>query len=184
MKEIKILYLSSGTADSEMTGNLNAGNLNAMETCTIITKSICSANVNHVMIMDLLTKHDILIFDGTIEDDAELNNAKYDFLDPFILLQDNFFVVTRNTLPMNLVPPHSNLNQFNALRNNMYQIDRNRLDDSSVGGTVSNEGITSWVQQEIKKFLTIHKDYNRPETSLDVLENLKKDVTSVMAQTS
>lgn len=134
------------------------------------------------MILEFLTQYDIIIFDGTIENDAELNNAKYDFLDPSILLRDNFFVVTRNTLPMNIVPPHSNLNQFVALRNSMYQIDKNRFEDSTIDGTISNEVIVDWIRQEIKKFVTTHEGYHRPKTALDVFENLKNDVSAVMDQ--
>lgn len=69
-------------------------------------------------------------------------------------------MVTHNTLPMNFVPPHSNLNQFGALRSNMYQIDRNRFDDSSFNGIISNDTIVDWIQQEIKSFIAAHEDYH------------------------
>lgn len=176
---MRILYLNTDTTDSNELGLLLANRLQEDE---FIIESYPVTAATQIMIVEFLTQYDIIIFDGTIENNAELNNSKYDFLDPSILLRDNFFVVTRNTLPMNVVPPHSNLNLFDALRNNMYQIDRNRFEDSSIDDTISNEAIVDWVQQEIKKFVTTHEDFHRPETALDVLGNLKNDVNSVMAQ--
>lgn len=177
---MKILYLNTEKTESEELGQLLANRLQGDE--DVIIDSSLSTEATQVMNVEFLTQYDIIIFDGTIENDAELNNLKYDFLDPSILLRDNFFVVTRNTLPMNIVPPHSNLNQFDALRNNMYQIDKNRFDNSFIDGTMSNEAIVDWIQQEIEKFIATHEDYHRPETPLEVLENLKRDVESVMTQ--
>lgn len=179
MEEMKILYLNTETADSIDLGQLL---VNRLQGDGVIIESHPATAATQVMIVEFLTQYDIIIFDGTIENDAEFNNTKYDFLDPSILLRDNFFVVTLNTLPMNIVPPHSNLNQFDALRNNTYQIDKNRFDGSSVDGTIPNETIVDWIQQEIKKYLTTHEDYHRPETALDVLGNLKNDVSSVMVK--
>lgn len=176
---MNILYLNTDIFGSVELGQLLANRLQGDD---IIIESFPSTEVTLVMTFKYLTRYDIIIFDGTIEDDTELNNAKYDFLDPSILLRDNFFVVTRNTLPMNIVPPHSNLNQFVALRNNMYQIDKNRFEDFSNDRPISNEAIVDWIRQEIKKFVTTHEDYHRPETALDVLENLKSDVRAVMDQ--
>lgn len=181
MKEIKILYLSSGTADSEMTGGFLANKLQEMRTCTITVDSVYATDVNQVMIIELLTQYDILIFDGTIENDAELNNSKYDFLNPSILLRDNFFVITRNTLPMNVVPPNSNLKQFDALRNNLYQIDQNRF-ESSYNTMFSNEEIVNWIWGKLNDFVTSHKEFQRPENAMEILENLKDDICSVRAQ--
>lgn len=177
---MEILLLNTETIESVELGQILANSLQGED--TIIIESFPSTKTTQVMMAEFLTQYDIIIFDGTIEDDAELNNSKYDFLDPSILLRDNLFVVSRNTLPMNIVPPHSNLNQFDALRNNTYQIDKNRLDDSSIYGTISNEAIVDWIQQEIKKYIAKHEDYHRPETPLDVLGNLKSDVGSVMTQ--
>lgn len=177
--EIKIQFLNTETPKSVELGQLLA---NRLQGDGVIIESYPATTATHVMIVELLTKYDIIIFDGTIEDDAELNNAKYDFLDPSILLRDNFFVVTRNTLPMNIVPPHSNLKQFDALRRNMYQIDKNRFDDSFTDRTISNVAIADWIQKEIKSFIVVHKDYNKPETPLELLGNLKSDVGAVMAQ--
>lgn len=177
---MKVLFLNAATQKSIELGNLLARRF--QEDDTIIVESFPSSESAQVIIVEFLTHYDIIIFDGTIENEAELNNTKYDFLDPSILLRDNFFVVTRNTLPMNIVPPHSNLDQFDALRNNTYRIDKNRFDDSSIDGTISNEAIVDWIQQEIKKYVAIHEDYHRPETPLEVLGNLKSDVGSVMAQ--
>lgn len=179
MEEMKILYLNTETADSI---DLEQLLVNRLQGDGVIIESHPATAATQVMIVEFLTQYDIIIFDGTIENDAGLNNAKYDFLDPSILLRDNFFVVTRNTLPMNIVPPHSNLNQFDALRNNMYQIDKNRFDDSSVDRTLLNEAIVDWIQQEIKKFVTTHEDYHKPETPLEVLGNLKNDVSAVVAK--
>ena len=156
--------------------------VNRLQGKGVIIESYPATAAAQGMILEFLAQYDIIIFDGTIENDAELNNAKYDFLDPSILLRDNFFVVTRNTLPMNIVPPHSNLNQFVALRNSMYQIDKNRFEDSTIDGTISNEVIVDWIRQEIKKFVTTYEGYNRPKTALDVFENLKNDVSAVMGQ--
>ena len=146
---MNILYLNTDIFGSVELGQLLANRLQGDD---IIIESFPSTEVTLVMTFKYLTRYDIIIFDGTIEDDTELNNAKYDFLDPSILLRDNFFVVTRNTLPMNIVPPHSNLNQFVALRNNMYQIDKNRFEDFSNDRPISNEAIVDWIRQEIKKF--------------------------------
>lgn len=176
---MKTIYLESQTPESIELGQLLE---NRLQGDGVIFESYHATAATQVMIVEFLTQYDIIIFDGTIENDAELNNAKYDFLDPSILLRDNFFVVTRNTLPMNIVPPHSNLNQFDALRNNTYQIDKNRFDDSFINGTIPNGTIVDWIQQEIKKFVMTHEDYHRPETALDVLGNLKNDVCSVMAK--
>lgn len=176
---MKILLLNTETTESVELGQFLVDKLQGDG---VIIESYHATAATQVMIVELLPKYDIVIFDGTIENDTELNNLKYDFLDPSILLRDNFFVVTRNTLPMNIVPPHSNLNQFDALRNNMYQIDKNRFDDSSVDRTLPNEAIVDWIQQEIKKFMTSHEDYHRPENALDVLGNLKNDVSAVMAK--
>ncbi len=179
MKELKILYLKTNITESVELGQLL---VNRLQGKGVIIESYPATAAAQGMILEFLTQYDIIIFDGTIENDAELNNAKYDFLDPSILLRDNFFVVTRNTLPMNIVPPHSNLNQFVALRNSMYQIDKNRFEDSTIDGTISNEVIADWIRQEIKKFVTTHEDYHRPKTALDVFENLKNDVSAVMDQ--
>lgn len=176
---MKVLFLNAVTQKSIELGQLL---VNRLQGDWVIIESHPATAATQVMIVEFLTQYDIIIFDGTIENDAELNNAKYDFLDPSILLRDNFFVVTRNTLPMNIVPPHSNLNQFDALRNNTYQIDKNRFGDSFIDGTISNEAIVDWIQQEIKKFVATHEDCLRPETPLEVLGNLKCDVGSVMAQ--
>lgn len=177
---MKIIYLNTDTPESIKLGKLLANRLQGDD--AIIVESFPSIEATPVMIVKFLTQCDIIIFDGTIESDAELNNSKYDFLDPSILLRDNFFVVTRNTLPMNIVPPHSNLNQFDALRNNTYQIDKNRFEDSPIDCTISSEAIVDWIQQEIKKFIAAHEDYRKPQTPLWVLGNLKSDVSSVMAQ--
>lgn len=176
---MKTIYLESHTPESIDLGQLL---VNRLQGDGVIIESHPATAATQVMIVEFLTQYDIIIFDGTIENDAELNNAKYDFLDPSILLRDNFFVVTRNTLPMNIEPPHSNLNQFDALRNNMYQIDKNRFDDSFIDGTISNEAIVDWIQQEIKSFIATHEDYHKPETPLEVFGNLKNDVGAVMAQ--
>lgn len=177
---VDILYIKTGSDAGETLASSTVNELKRMKDTIVIIDTILSTELSQFKILEFLTKYDIIIFDGTIENDAELNNAKYDFLDPSILLRDNFFVVTRNTLPMNIVPPHSNLNQFDALRNNKYQIDKNRFEDSSIEGTISNEAIVDWLQEEIKKYVTTHDDYQRPETVLDVLGNLKSDVNSVM----
>lgn len=177
---MKVLFLNAVTQKSIELGQLLAKRF--QEDDTIIVEPFPSTEATQLMIIEVLTQYDIIIFDGTIENDAELNNAKYDFLDPSILLRDNFFVVTRNTLPMNIVPPHSNLNQFDALRNNMYQIDKNRFGDSFIDGTISNEAIVDWIQQEIKSFIATHEDYHKPGTPLEVLGNLKNDVGAVMVQ--
>lgn len=179
MKELKILYLKTNITESVELGQLL---VNRLQGKGVIIESYPATAAAQGMTLEFLTQYDIIIFDGTIENDAELNNAKYDFLDPSILLRDNFFVVTRNTLPMNIVPPHSNRNQFVALRNSMYQIDKNRFEDSTIDGTISNEVIADWIRQEIKKFVTTHEDYHRPKTALDVFENLKNDVSAVMDQ--
>lgn len=134
MKEVKLLYLNTDISESIDLGQLLA---NRLQGDRAIIESYPAIAATPVKILGFLTRYDIIIFDGTIEDNAELNNAKYDFLDPSILLRDNFFVITRNTLPMNIVPPHSNLNQFGALRSNMYQIDRNRFENSSNDALVS-----------------------------------------------
>ena len=44
--------------------------------------SYLSTDVTQVMIVKFIPQYDFFIFDGTIEKDAELTNAKYDFLDP------------------------------------------------------------------------------------------------------
>ena len=181
MKGIKILYLSSGTADSDMTGDILANKLQAMRTCTITVDFVYATDVNQVIIIELLTQYDILIFDGTIENDAELNNSKYDFLDTSILLRDNFFVITRNTLPMNIVPPNSNLKQFDALRNNLYQIDQNRF-ESSYNTGFSNEEIVNWIWGRLNDFVSSYKEFKRPKNAMKILENLKDDIRSVMDQ--
>lgn len=179
---VDILYIKTGSVAGETLVSSIANELKRMKDTIVIIDAILSTELNLSKILEFLTQYDIIIFDGTIEKDTVLNNAKYDFLDPSILLRDNFFVVTRNTLPMNIVPPHSNLNQFDALRNNTYQIDKNRFDDSFINGTIPNGTIVDWIQQEIKKFVMTHEDYHRPETALDVLGNLKNDVCSVMAK--
>ena len=179
---VDILFIGTGSVTDEMLATNISNELKGMKDTFIIFDTILSTELSQFKILESLTKYDIIIFDGTIEDDAELNNTKYDFLDPSILLRDNFLVVTRNTLPMNIVPPLSNLNQFGALRNNMYQIDKNRFDDSFIDGTISNEAIVEWIQQEIKSFIATHEDYHKPETPLEVFGNLKNDVGAVMAQ--
>ncbi len=179
---VDILYIKSGSVAGETLASDMANELKRMKDTIVIINTILPTELSQSKILEFLTQYDIIIFDGTIENDAELNNANYDFLDPSVLLRDNFFVVTRNTLPMNIVPPHSNLNQFDALRNNTYKIDKNRFDDSSINGTISNEAIVDWIQQEIKSFIATHEDYYKPENPLEVLGNLKSDVGSVMAQ--
>lgn len=179
MKEVKLLYLNTDISESV---DLRQLLVNRLQEDRAIIESYPAIAATPAIILEFLTRYDIIIFDGTIEDNAELNNAKYDFLDPSILLRDNFFVITRNTLPMNIVPPHSNLNQFGALRNNMYQIDRNRFDDSSNDGIISNNTIVDWIQQEIKSFIATHEDYHKPKTPLEVIGNLKNDVGFVMNQ--
>lgn len=179
---IDILYIKSGSVAGEALASDLANELKRMKDTIVINNTLLYTELSQSNILEFLTQYDIIIFDGTIEDDAELNNPKYDFLDPSILLRDNFFVVTRNTLPMNIVPPHSNLNQFDALRNNMYQIDKNRFDDSFIDRTISNEAIVDWIRQEIKSFIATHEDYHKPGTPLEVLGNLKNDVGAVMVQ--
>ena len=177
---MKIIYLKTDTPESIELGRLLANRLQGDD--AIIVESFSSIEVTPVTIVKFLTQYDIIIFDGTLENDAELNNSKYDFLEPSILLRDNFFITTRNTLPMNIVPVHSNLNQFGTLRNNAYKIDKNKIEDPSKDGTISNEAIAEWIQQEVMKFVATHEDYHRPKTSFEVLWNLKRDVSSVMAQ--
>ena len=179
MKEVKLLYLNTDISESV---DLRQLLVNRLQEDRAIIESYPAIAATPVIILEFLTRYDIIIFDGTIEDNAELNNAKYDFLDPSIQLRDNFFVITRNTLPMNIVPAHSNLNQFGALRNNMYQIDRNRFDDSSNDGIISNNTIVDWIQQEIKSFIATHEDYHKPKTPLEVIGNLKNDVGFIMNQ--
>lgn len=179
MYELKLLYLNTETRESAELGQLLVNRLQG--DCVIIESCPVTA-ATLVMIVGFLTQYDIIIFDGTIENETELNNLKYDFLDSSILLRDNFFVVTRNILPMNIVPPHSNLNQFDVLRNNMYQIDKNRFEDSLIKRTIPNEAIVDWIQKEFKNFILTHEDYHRSEIPLEVLGNLNNDVSSVMAQ--
>ena len=152
MKELKILYLKTNITESVELGQLL---VNRLQGKGVIIESYPATAAAQGMILEFLTQYDIIIFDGTIENDAELNNAKYDFLDPSILLRDNFFVVTRNTLPMNIVPPHSNLNQFVALRNSMYQIDKNRFEISVLPGC---EKDTKYTIQHILKALDSIED--------------------------
>ena len=180
MENMRILYLNTEIAESIKLGQLLVNRLQGNGIITI--DSYPSTASNQVMTVKFLTQYDIIIFDGTIEKEAELNNSKYDFLNPSILLRDNFFVVTRNTLPMNIVPPHSNLNQFDALRKNLYKIDKNRFEDSSIDNTISNESIVDWIQHEICQFIKTHEESQRPKSAIDILENLKTDVSSVMSR--
>jgi hypothetical protein len=180
MENLKILYLNTGIAESMKLGQLLVNRLQDNGTFTIDLYP--STEANQVVIIKFLTQYDIIIFDGTIEKDAKLNNSKYDFLNPSILLRDNFFVVSRNTLPMNIVPPHSNLNQFDALRKNMYKIDMNRFEGTSIDATISNESIVDWIQQEVNQFIETHEESQKPKTALDILKNLKNDVSSVMSR--
>lgn len=180
MENLKILYLNTGIAESMKLGQLLVNRLQDNGTFTIDLYP--STEANQVVIIKFLTQYDIIIFDGTIEKDAKLNNSKYDFLNPSILLRDNFFVVSRNTLPMNIVPPHSNLNQFDALRKNMYKIDKNRFEGTSIDATISNESIVDWIQQEVNQFIETHEESQKPKTALDILKNLKNDVSSVMSR--
>lgn len=175
---MKILFLFTDTTESIKLGQLVVTRLRDND--TIIVEQYPSTKVTNSMIFEFLTRYDIIIFDGSIENNAALNNAKYDFLDLSTLSLDNFFVVTRNTLPMNFVPPHSNLNQYDALINNMYQIDKNRVENSSIEDIISNETIVNWVQQEIKMYVAMHEDYHRPETMSEVLYNLRNGVGLVM----
>lgn len=180
MENMRILYLNTEIAESIKLGQLLVNRLQGNGIITI--DSYPSTASNQVMIVKFLTQYDIIIFDGTIEKEAELNNSKYDFLNPSILLRDNFFVVTRNTLPMNIVPPHSNLNQFDALRKNLYKIDMNRFEDSSIDNTISNESIVDWILQEVNQFIENHEESQRPKSAINILENLKTDVSSVMSR--
>ena len=180
MENMRILYLNTEIAESIKLGQLLVDRLQGNGIITI--DSYPSTASNQVMIIKFLTQYDIIIFDGTIEKEAELNNSKYDFLNPSILLRDNFFVVTRNTLPMNIVPPHSNLNQFDALRKNLYKIDKNRFEDSLIDDTISNENIVDWILQEVNQFIENHEESQRPKSAIDILENLKTDVSSVMSR--
>lgn len=173
---MEILLLNTETTVSVELGQILANSLQGED--TIIVESFPSTKTTQVMMVEFLTQYDIIIFDGTIEDDAELNNSKYDFLDPSILLRDNFFVVTRNTLPMNIVPLHSNLNQYDALRNNTYQIDKNRLDNSTIDGTISNENVVDWILKEIKNHIVTQiscEDYQRQEVTTDIGEWIQSD---------
>ena len=165
MKTVKILYLSNSTADSELLGKLLVGKLQEVKTCNLVIDSIDSSEVSQVSIIKALTLYDVLIFDGTIETDVDLRNSIYDFLNPSILKRDNFFVVTRNTLPMNIVPPHSNLNQFEAILSNTYQIDKNRFEHTVNDGVIPNEEVVDWIYQELNQFLASYDETQRPETA-------------------
>ena len=171
---MKILYLMTETPESSELGQLLKSRLQVEGILTI--DSYLSTDVTQVMIVKFIPQYDFFIFDGTIEKDAELNSAKYDFLDPAFLKLKNFFVVTRNILPMNIVPYKCNLNQFEALRNAIYQIDRNRLNACNNNIIIPNGDIIDWIQQEINQYTATYGDVERLQT----FGNLIREICSTM----
>ncbi len=87
---MKIHYLNTETSASLELGRLLAKKLQESETS--IVELFPSAKATQILIVNFLTQYDIIIFDGTIENDAELNNSKYNFLEPSMLLRDNFVI--------------------------------------------------------------------------------------------
>ena len=181
ISSIKLLYINTGTHGSQVLGSVLVNGLQDISACSFDVDTVEASAICLHYVIGYLTQYDIVIFDGTIEADSELRDSIYDILDKFILLRDNFWVVTRNTLPMNVVPLHSNICKFDALRNNMYQIDSNRL-DSSAGALISDKDILRWVKDEMVRFLDNHDGLSRPENVSEMLMSVQSDVRTVMSR--
>ena len=67
---MEILLLNTETTVSVELGQILANSLQGED--TIIIESFPSTKTTQVMMAEFLTQYDIIIFDGTIEDDAEL----------------------------------------------------------------------------------------------------------------
>ena len=72
---MKTIYLESHTPESIDLGQLL---VNRLQGDGVIIESHPATAATQVMIVEFLTQYDIIIFDGTIENDAELNNGYYD----------------------------------------------------------------------------------------------------------
>ena len=77
---------------------------------------------------------------------------------------------------MNIVPYKCNLDQFDSLKNDIYQIDRNRLNASNDNIIIPNNDIIDWIQQEINQYTVTYGDVERPQT----FENLISEIGSTM----
>ena len=181
ISSIKLLYINTGTHGSQVLGSVLVNGLQEISACSFDVDTVEASAIGLHYVIEFLTQYDIVIFDGTIEADPELCDSIYDIIDLPLLFRDNFWVVTRNTLPMNVVPLHSNVSQFDALRKDMYQIDSNRL-DSSVGTLISDKDVLRWVKDEMIRFIDTHEELNRPETVSDVLMNAHDEARDVVSR--
>ena len=153
MKNLRILFLKTNSNKSKELGDMLVENLQAINNYSITVEIRASEELDLLQLFKIISNYDIHIFDGTIERSNEDKGLNYDFIDPILYWHESFFIVSRNTIPMNLVPPKCNISRLDSLRNNMYHVDGNKIETVNNADAISNEEIVDWIKQELIDFI-------------------------------
>lgn len=127
-----------------------------------------SAQISYADFIRIIQNTDIQILDGSIEPlNGELGQ-NYENIEPSFIYWNTFWIVSRNTLPINIIPQKSNINKFDSLRCHEYQLDGN---NESKTDKINNTNIIEWIVNEILKIIPKNK-----RERIKNLENLNKRI--------
>ena len=176
MKNLRILFLKTNSNKSKELGDMLVENLQAINNYSITVEIRASEELDLLQLFKIISNYDIHIFDGTIERSNEDKGLNYDFIDPILYWHESFFIVSRNTIPMNLVPPKCNISRLDSLRNNMYHVDGNKIETVNNADAISNEEIVDWIKQELIDFIARNPDFQRPQSPVSYVINTINDI--------